>query len=127
MLGHAEEWFFSGLAGIRQDDAGPGFRRVIIRPAVLGGLSWVRAHYDSPQGRILSSWERRGKRIILQVRVPPNATGRIYVPAANPESVREGGVPVLQRRDIRYVGRENDAMLFEVGSGMYSFEAPLPQ
>ena len=127
MLGHAEEWFFSGLAGIRPDDAGPGFRRVIIRPAVLGGLSWVQAHYDSPQGRLSSSWERRGKTLILQVRVPPNTIGRIYVPAASPESIKEGGVPVLRRKDIRQVGRENDVMIFEVGSGMYAFEARLPQ
>jgi hypothetical protein len=34
MLGHAEEWFYRGLGGIRP--AAPGFREITIKPAVVG-------------------------------------------------------------------------------------------
>jgi hypothetical protein len=37
MLGHIEEWFYSGLLGIRAD--APGFRRIIIRPQPVN--RWV--------------------------------------------------------------------------------------
>ena len=32
MLGHAEEWFYTGLAGIKWNPAVPGFRRIVIAP-----------------------------------------------------------------------------------------------
>ena len=56
MLGHAEPWFYRGLAGIVPDPAGPGFRRFGIHPQLVGGLKWAAADYESPFGRIASRW-----------------------------------------------------------------------
>ncbi len=51
----ADNWLYLGLAGIRPDPAAPGFKNVIIRPAVVGDITWVKAHHDGPYGRIAVS------------------------------------------------------------------------
>ena len=35
-------WFYQGLAGIRPDADAPGFKKIIIKPAVVGDLTWVK-------------------------------------------------------------------------------------
>ena len=50
MLGHITEWFYHDLAGIQWDPALPGFQHVIIKPAFVGGMTWVNASYNSVRG-----------------------------------------------------------------------------
>ncbi|MCL5671712.1 MAG: alpha-L-rhamnosidase, partial [Acidobacteria bacterium] len=57
MLGHVEEWFYAGLAGIGADANSPGFQKIILRPQVVGDLEYVRASYNSACGVIKSEWE----------------------------------------------------------------------
>ena len=40
---------YQGLAGIQADPAAPGFKNVIIRPAIVGDVTWVKAHHESRQ------------------------------------------------------------------------------
>ncbi|NMC48291.1 MAG: family 78 glycoside hydrolase catalytic domain, partial [Desulfovibrio sp.] len=42
-----DNWLYQGLAGIQADPAAPGFKNVIIKPAIVGDVTWVKAHYDS--------------------------------------------------------------------------------
>jgi hypothetical protein len=67
MLGHIEEWFYSGLLGIRAD--APGFGRIVIKPHPVGDLAWAEGHYDSMHGRIQSSWKVTVRRRRLPLRV----------------------------------------------------------
>ncbi len=47
MLGSAEEWFYRGLGGINFDLSRQGDKRLVLRPQVVGTLSWVRTRYQS--------------------------------------------------------------------------------
>ena len=76
-------WVYQGLAGIRPDEAGPGFKRIIIKPAVVGDLTWVKCHYDSIHGRIVSNWQREGGKLTMEVAIPANTTATVYVPAGS--------------------------------------------
>ena len=58
MLGQITEWFYHDLAGIQCDPEGPGFRKIIIKPALLDDLTWVKASYDSIRGRIVHAQAR---------------------------------------------------------------------
>jgi hypothetical protein len=125
MLGQIMEWFYHDLAGVRPDPDGPGFKRITIRPAIVGDLAWVRAAYDSPQGRIVSAWKREGSRLTLEVTIPPNATATVFVPTRDPAAVTESGAPIV------YSGAGASAIspllsvsgyaVFAVGSGNYTF------
>ena len=90
VVGTPGAWFYEGLAGIRPDPSAPGFKKIIIRPAIVGGLTWVKAHYDSPYGRIVSNWKRDGKSLTLDVKIPANTTATVFVPGESPREVTPG-------------------------------------
>ena len=87
--GNLDAWFYQTLGGINPGT--PGFKKIIIKPAVVGDLTWVKAHYDSMCGRIVSTWKRDGNKLTMDVSIPANTTATIYVPAKNASSVTEGG------------------------------------
>jgi hypothetical protein len=126
MLGQINEWFYHDLAGIQGDPAGPGFKKIIIRPAVTGELSWVRARYRSGRGLIASEWRMAKARLALTVAVPPGATATVWVPTADPASVTEGGQPAAQAPGVRWMRAEPGAAVYEVASGEYEFSAVAP-
>jgi alpha-L-rhamnosidase len=125
MLGHITEWFYAGLAGIQADPAAPGWKKFIIKPAVVGDLTWVKAHYDSPYGRIVSNWKREGEKLTMDVTIPPNSTATIYVPAKDAASITESGKPATKAVGVKFLRMENGAAVYAVGSGTYHFESML--
>lgn len=106
-------WFMEGLAGIRPD---AGFRHLTLKPDIVGGLTWVRAWHDGPQGRIASAWSLNGDSFRWSVTIPPNTTATIHVPARDADSAKESGGMQVARF-------ENGHAVFEAGSGRYIFES----
>ena len=99
MLGHIMEWFYADLAGIRPDPAAPGFKRIVIKPALVGDVTWVKAHYDCGYGRIDEQLETRAAtRLTMEVTIPANTTATVFVPGGDAKSVMESGVPAEPRR-----------------------------
>jgi alpha-L-rhamnosidase len=118
--GSAVEWLFRTVAGIDTEE--PGFRKLVIRPRPGGGLRFARASYDSLYGRIATDWRLEKGRLVLEVAVPPNTTARIHVPASRAEQVREGGRPAAEAPGVSFLGMEDGAAVYAVGSGSYRFE-----
>ncbi len=104
MFGSVSEWFYKSLAGIQPDPAGPGFKKFIVKPSVVGDMTWVKAHHDSMYGRIESSWKREGNKLTMTVVVPPNTSATVFVPGTG---ATEGGKAVKS--------------MANVGSGTYVF------
>ena len=123
-LGCVGMWFYQGLAGIRPDPAAPGFKCIIIKPAVVGDLSWVKCSYPSLRGLIVSNWRREGGKLRLEVDIPPNTTATVYVPAAQSAAVTESGQTAGNAGGVKFLRTEKGAVVYEVGSGKYIFEVP---
>ena len=121
MLGHIMEWFYHDLAGIGADPSVPGFKKIVIKPATPGDLTWVKASYNSIYGKIESHWAVRQGGFTLDVTIPPNTTAVVYVPAKAGASVTEGGKPAAQSVGVKYLRSENGAAVYDVASGRYSF------
>jgi alpha-L-rhamnosidase len=123
MMGSVSSWIQKYLGGINPDPQSPGFKRIVIRPYILGDLTWVRAEYESPFGLIRSSWRKENAEFRLKVTVPVNTTATIYVPARNAANVTEGGKPATTADSVKSLGRREGEMVFEIGSGDYEFIA----
>lgn len=108
----ADNWLYQGLAGIRPDPAKPGFKNVIIQPAIVGNLTWAKAHHDGPYGRINSHWKREGDRLMIEVTIPPNSTATVHVPG---KDAKAGGG---QQARV-----EKGLSVFQVGSGSHKFSS----
>jgi hypothetical protein len=124
MLGHINEWFYHDLAGIQRDPAAVGFKKTVIKPVPVGDLTWVKAHYDSLYGRIVSNWRIQGDRLIMEVTIPANTTATIHVPTRDPAAVTESGQPVAEADGIKVVRMDGGEAVFAVGSGTYFFASP---
>jgi alpha-L-rhamnosidase len=116
MLGHIEEWFYAGLAGIEAD-----FDHILIKPQPVGDLTWVKAWHDTVRGRVESSWKKDGAGFELTVHIPVNATATVFLPARSREQVTESGRPVSEVQGVRYLRQEDAALVLEVASGQYTF------
>lgn len=80
ILTQIDEWFHAGLAGIRQAPGSVAYQRLIIKPKPVGDLDQVDGWYDTPAGRISTSWRRSPGRFALEVRIPSNTIAEIWVP-----------------------------------------------
>jgi len=123
MMGSIGSWFYKYLGGINTDPRGPGFKRFILRPYPIKGLDWVRSEYTSMHGVIRSSWRREGSSFVYRITVPVNTTATVYIPAAGPDQVTEGGKSVAAAEGVRLLRQEDGVMVLEVGSGDYEFLA----
>ena len=116
-------WFYNGLAGIQPDPAAPGFKKFIIRPAVVGDLTWVKANYKSIHGTIVSAWRCEHDVFTLDVTIPANTSATVYVRTNCAESVTESGRPAGESKGVKFLRMENGFAVFAVESGKYSFAA----
>jgi hypothetical protein len=122
MLGQIMEWFYHDLAGIQYDPGRPGFSHVIIRPRPVGDVKWVRASYNSVEGKITSSWEKSDGTFRLKVSIPPNTAATVFLPAGPQDEVEESGSPVSQVEGIELLPAGQDQTALRIPSGTYVFK-----
>ncbi len=122
MFGQINEWYYHDLAGIGGDPQGPGFEKIIIKPAVVGDLTWVKASYRSIHGEIVSDWTHAGDHVTMHVVIPPGTTATIDLPAKNPAGVTEGGKPLSAAPGLAVEPAPRDRVVVHSGSGDFHFE-----
>ncbi|MCL1921020.1 MAG: glycoside hydrolase family 78 protein [Kiritimatiellaeota bacterium] len=130
MFGDVSAWWFQYLGGIRlaanaspvaQGAVNPNevaFKSFVIAPEPVEGLAWVKAEHESPYGTIRSIWTKGSGMFCLEVEVPVNTTATVCLP------VEPGTHGVIA--DAQPILPMNGRMTFKVGSGTYTFIAPLP-
>jgi alpha-L-rhamnosidase len=121
LLGDLLVWMYENAAGIKSDDSAGAFKKIIMRPTPLDGLTIVNASYNSVHGLIKSSWKNSIDRFTWKVTVPANTTALLYIPADDVKNITEGGKPVSQVAGLRFIKMEGKKAVFEAGSGDYAF------
>ena len=118
MLGHIMEWFYSGLAGIAQEENSVAYKHIRIRPQPVGNISFAKGKFHSPYGWITTDWKKDKDHFLLQVQVPVNTTANVYLPITAISKIYNNNI-ALQSND--YVIKDNMAII-KIGSGKYEFE-----
>jgi alpha-L-rhamnosidase len=112
-----EEWFHAGLLGIRQAPGSAGYRRLVIDPRLVGDLTTVDGHYQTPQGEVALGWVRRNGAFQLKLELPPNTTAEVRVPTGGSAAHVTSNGATLERID-------GDRAVYRVQPGSYVFTAP---
>src|SRR5207302_9468686 len=74
-LGDVAAWLVHDLVGIDQAQGSLGYRQLVIRPSIVGGLTHTAGTYTTPAGTAAVSWTRGPDgRVAMTVTVPPNTT-----------------------------------------------------
>ncbi len=126
LIGDMLTWLFNDVAGISSDPLDPGFRRIIMRPIPMPGLTWVKAWHRSPYGKIVSDWKIRADGTFQwHVRIAANTFATVEVPTAQASAVKLNGHKITNKPWIKFVAFANDRAIYDVESGVYDFSAPL--
>jgi alpha-L-rhamnosidase len=118
MLGHGEEWFYRGLAGISVDMARGPQAAITLAPSLLAGVHAASASYKSAMGWIVLSWQRSGDAGSVEVTIPAGAQARLVLPAAR--GWREEGKALPMAADPEGA---TGKIILTLGSGHYRFAA----
>ena len=119
MFSGAAATLFSRFGGVQP--IGVGYRKLVVKPAVIDSLEWVRVSIETVRGRVQSNWQRLGKSFTLEVEVPVGAEAEVHIPAAGKGEILESGVAAAKASGVKYLGRHDQAEVFDVGSGVYRF------
>jgi hypothetical protein len=123
MLGHAEEWFYRGLAGIDFDLSRRNADRIRLRPALESGASDASATLNTVLGQVSSSWSRSGKEWSAKFVIPAGCQATLILPVgAIPREVQIHGATVNSNESSAATGRQETRIL---GSGSYTFTGSL--
>jgi alpha-L-rhamnosidase len=93
------DWIMQRIAGIDHDPKIPGYRRLLMRPLVGGGITFVKASYQSDYGLVKSEWSVNNGQFDWDITVPPNSYATAILP---------------------------DGTARELGAGQHHLSSPLP-
>jgi hypothetical protein len=123
MLGHAEEWFYRGLAGIDFDRTRAVDERILIHPAIVGNVHGASATFQSSLGAIRSAWTRTGNTLRMDVSIPQGATATILFPPSYRKSITVNGVALRADPRIHHLNLSAAQPSCVAASGEYHFLA----
>jgi alpha-L-rhamnosidase len=123
-FGAVAEWMFKTIAGI--DTEGSAYQRIVIHPQPGGRISWARAGYNSIQGPIATAWSVQDGVFSLDVTIPTNTVTTVHIPAKDAAAIREGHSLAADAVGVRFIKKQSDDAVFEVGSGRYHFRSQMP-
>lgn len=122
--GASVEWMYNYMAGIKSDEANPGYKHFILQPTAdpEGRIDFVNGSYNSVYGTIQSNWtSAKGEMDTYTAVVPANTSATLYL------NLDENQVESLALPEgAVYTGREmrngKDCAKFELTAGTYHFE-----
>ena len=121
MLGHLQEWFYTQVGGIQRDPESPAYKHFIVKPSVIGKITFARTSFESPYGTISTDWKITPGGFRMKVAVPANTTAQIWIPAAPDDAVTESGVCADRSKNVHYLFTVDGYRVYRGGSGTYRF------
>ena len=115
------DWMYRVMAGIEIDEASPGYEHILIQPQPGGGFTRVTASHETPYGKVGSAWTLQDGRFELALEVPPNARATVRLPRAQLSGMSESGQPLADGNGVTGRRQDGDAVVVDVGSGLYQF------
>ncbi|MDD4645318.1 MAG: alpha-L-rhamnosidase C-terminal domain-containing protein, partial [Bacteroidales bacterium] len=114
-------WMYSQVAGLQTDPVIPAYKKIIIRPVPGGGLTWAHAEHESMYGPVKSEWKIDQNMMTQKVTIPTNTTAEVHIKCTDRQKIKEGGKPLSNSPEIRFLKIDKGYSVYEVGSGVYEF------
>jgi len=122
------DWMYRNIAGLQMDEQeGAGYKKIIIKPCLSEKLDYADCSLESVYGTISVQWRKKDGKLNLLLRIPPNTTAKIYLPAMTLQSVMENGRPLGEQKDIALSETKDKLVILETGSGVYQFSSDIPK
>jgi len=114
-------YFTRAVGGIRPDPSAWGMKKFLIKPNLVGDLTFAETTSGSYYGTIVSNWKRSGTTATFDIEVPPNTSATVFIPAEDVEDVREGGKVADEVDGATFLRMDGGRAVLVVESGVYQF------
>jgi alpha-L-rhamnosidase len=108
------DWMYRVVAGLEIGQT--AYKHILIQPQPSPKLNYAKASFQSSYGEIVSGWERKGDKMVLQVKIPANTTATLTLPTKDASTLRESGNLMTNPKSTA------KGVVVELGSGEYVFE-----
>ncbi|MEY3646654.1 MAG: hypothetical protein RL127_1362 [Bacteroidota bacterium] len=103
------DWMYRTVGGIDTEEFdGAGYKQIVIKPELGGGLSFAKTSLETPYGKVSSDWRLDSGVFTLTVEVPVNATATVQLPRVGSGQMAQDGEMMTGDR-------------VRIGSGKYVF------
>ena len=114
-------YFVKGIGGILPDPEDYGMKQFIIKPHLVGDLTFAKTTSGSIYGSIKSHWSRSGSTGDFHIEIPVNTVARLYIPARDVHDVLEAGRPAAGAEGVTVLEQDDTHVVLRVDSGVYDF------
>lgn len=115
MFSDLSSYMYKYIAGISPDEAEPGFKHVIFRPAIDSALTYAKAEHESMHGKVSCDWKKEEKQITVKIAIPFGSHGTVYLPERFADGITANGEKVQ-------AVVENGKAVLEFVSGTYEIK-----
>ena len=119
-------WMYHTVAGISYDTEIPGFKNIVLQPALDARLDQVKSTYESVYGLIETESVINGGNWTYKATIPANTTATVKLPNQGKVLTVNGKdltVLSLEADGIVYTGTVDGAATFNAVAGSFTFEA----
>jgi alpha-L-rhamnosidase len=86
------DWMYRTVGGIDTEEFdGAGYKQIVIKPELGGGLSFAKTSLESPYGKVSSDWRLDSGVFTLTVEVPVNTTAAVQLPRVGSGMMTQDG------------------------------------
>ena len=91
-FGAVGQWMIANSLGIDRDPSKPGFKHFILKPEAdpTGQMKWAKGWYDTPYGRISSSWKIVGNKVEYEFTIPEGCSATLRIPGIPEQELGAG-------------------------------------
>jgi len=115
------QWMYERIAGIKPIKA--GYKEILIAPIPGGPLTSAEASYDSPYGKVSSTWKIEDGKFKLDAVVPPNTTAKVVIPANTEEDFLLDEQPFAENANVKLLKKTENSFELKVQPGKWNFSA----
>lgn len=91
LLGDLITWYYENLAGIKNAEGSVAYKHIRLAPNFeIQELDNVSASYETPYGKVVSSWNKTLENLTWNVEIPVNTTADICLPDGTVKTVGSG-------------------------------------
>ena len=124
-LGTYDEWFYSGLGGIR--DMTNGYETVTIKPVITNDFDFVDCSVDTVRGKLTSNWKIENGKTVMEIVIPVGTTATVYLPTGNLATTSVNNTGLNKQDGISNIITGEDYIKLTVKSGSYTFTLDAPE
>lgn len=117
MFGGGLVWFYRNLAGMKYDEAAPGYRHIVIKPQPVSAVDHTNFTLKTSYGEAAVAWKQNDSGFDMSVTVPVGCSATVFVPTAQGQraSAKDGADHATEE------GVEDGYTKFRIESGSYTF------